>query len=224
VTSTTTTTTRPRRTRDARDAGARKLYAAEVVRTWRHLRTPRDRALLGVLTLAGLRVSEAVALDVGDVYLDDGAPIDAIRIRSSRAKTRSSRDVPVNRDLTEVLVWYRPSLDDDDLAAPLFTSRQVKAAGDRRLTVRQARRALVGGMRRAGLRRASPHSLRKTFADLANDAGVPLNVIQSLLGHRQLRSTQSYLQVDERQRVEGAGRIRLPFLSLLGPTADDGLA
>jgi integrase/recombinase XerC len=149
----------------------------------------RDGALLEVLYGAGLRVSECVGLDVGDVDGDRyGTPILHVR----HGKGDKARIVPVGakaKDALERWRTLRPTL------APGHGALFVSVSG-RRLTARSVQRMVKRWTLEAGIaQRATPHALRHSFATHLLDGGVDLRTIQELLGHASLASTQIYTRV-----------------------------
>jgi integrase/recombinase XerC len=166
---------------------ARRLSAAEDSR--HGVLRLRDASLLELLYATGLRVSEACALDTGDIDRDRyGVPMVLVR----RGKGNKSRQVPLGGAADRALVAYlaaRTSLSPADAA--LF----INAVG-RRLTPRSVQRmvkrwTIAGGVHAD----ATPHGLRHTFATHLLDEGVDLRSIQELLGHASLASTQIYTKV-----------------------------
>lgn len=159
------------------------LSRAEVARFFGAIRRLKYRALLMTLYAAGLRVSEVVALRAQD--------IDSQRmvIRVCQGKGMKDRYVMLSARLLEVLreYWkaYRPS-------AWLFFGKDRQRPLDRG-TVNHACAVIA---RRAGLsKRISPHTLRHTFATHLLEAGTDIRTIQTLLGHRSLRTTALYTYV-----------------------------
>jgi integrase/recombinase XerC len=149
----------------------------------------RDVALLELLYGTGLRVSEACALDTGDVDRDRyGVPMLIVR----RGKGGKSRQVPIGGAADRALVAYLPAR--TTLAASgaaLFVN-----AGGRRLTPRSVQRVVKRWTIAGGVHAdATPHSLRHSFATHLLDEGVDLRAIQDLLGHASLGSTQIYTKV-----------------------------
>jgi integrase/recombinase XerC len=147
----------------------------------------RDRALLEVLYGAGLRVSEAVGLDVDDLMHDGAGLLVTVR----RAKGGKSRTVPLGDQAATALdAWLavRRSL---ATGTALFVG-----AGGQRLTTRSVQRQ-VQRWRTAGgvMQPATPHALRHSYATHLLDGGVDLRSIQELLGHASLASTQIYTKV-----------------------------
>ena len=149
----------------------------------------RDRALLETLYASGLRVAELVGLDLVDLDLGAGF----MRVVG---KGRKTRDVPIHRRGVRVLERYlaagRPALlgDRPDEGA-LFLNRRGG-----RLTDRSVRRSLDAAVLRAATARSvHPHMLRHSFATHLLGSGVDLRVIQELLGHESVGTTQIYTHV-----------------------------
>jgi integrase/recombinase XerD len=150
----------------------------------------RDRALLEVLYAAGLRISEAVGLDREDLSVD-GAFVRVI------GKGDEERLVPVGDVALDWLDRWMRGPRDALLAlghvapargGPLFL-------GDRggRLARQQAWAAVKRAARRAGLAdRVSPHTLRHSFATHLLEGGADLRIVQELLGHASISTTQLY--------------------------------
>ena len=158
-------------------------------------RALRDRALLETLYAAGLRVSEATALDVDDVDLEDGAV---------RAFGKGSRErlVPLGRSarqgLESWLVRGRPSLAGPRSGPALF----LNARGTR-LTRQGCWKILRHHARHAGLEAdVSPHVLRHSFATHLIAGGADIRSVQELLGHASLATTQVYTKVTQERLRE----------------------
>ncbi len=160
----------------------------------------RDTAMLEVLYGAGLRISELIALDVDDVDLDEGVVV----VRSG--KGGKGRVVPLGsaarKALDEYLVQSRPELlrraaGRADAAALFLNSR------GRRLGRQGCWKVLKQHARTAGLGPVvSPHTLRHSFATHMLDAGADIRVVQELLGHSSLATTQVYTLVSDRHLHE----------------------
>jgi integrase/recombinase XerD len=148
----------------------------------------RDRAVLELLYGAGLRVSELTGLDVDDVDLEGGA----VRVVGKGGK---EREVPVGRYARDAVNAYltrvRPGFASARTRGALF----LNARGGR-LTRQSCSRLLAGYARRAGLdRRVSPHDLRHSFATHLLEGGADVRVVQELLGHASVATTQIYTLV-----------------------------
>jgi integrase/recombinase XerC len=149
----------------------------------------RNRAILETLYSAGLRVGELVGIDVGDVDFDKGL----VRVLGKGNKERLS---PVgNKALSRIRAYLdlrrQGKTTDDAGHEPLFLNR---LGG--RLTARSVARLLDKAIRQLGLMRpVTPHGLRHTFATHMLDAGADLRMVQELLGHASLTTTQRYTHV-----------------------------
>lgn len=150
----------------------------------------RDRALLELLYAAGLRVSEAIGLDREDLSVDGGF----VRVIGKGDKERL---VPIGEVALDALgVWMRdarPSLLAIGHVAPLRGGPLFLGPRGRRLARQQAWAAVIGAASRAGLGgRVSPHTLRHSFATHLLEGGADLRVVQELLGHASISTTQLY--------------------------------
>ena len=154
----------------------------------------RDRALVLLLYGAGLRVGEALALDRRDLG-PDPARLRSLLIRGKGGKERVVPVLPVVAASLAAYVARCPHLLLAD--GPLF--RGVRGG---RLDAGIVRRTLADLRRLLGLpESATPHALRHSFATHLLTAGADLRVIQELLGHASLSTTQGYTAVDsERMR------------------------
>lgn len=155
----------------------------------------RDQALFEVLYGAGLRISEACNLDLGDLIRDGEGLV--LNVRSG--KGRKDRRVPIGQAASTALDAYirqRSGL----LAQAKGLSADVAAlfisARGKRLDPRVARRCLARREVLTGVKAVSPHALRHSFATHLLGEGADLRSIQELLGHASLRTTQRYAQVD----------------------------
>jgi integrase/recombinase XerD len=154
----------------------------------------RDRALLELLYAAGLRISEALRLDADDVSLDGGF----VRVIGKGDKERL---VPIGEVAVAWLARYTRDPRPAWLAAappggwsrggPIFLT-----AGGRRLARQQAWKAVKSAARLAGLDdRVTPHTLRHSFATHLLEGGADLRIVQELLGHASISTTQIYTHV-----------------------------
>ena len=153
----------------------------------------RDRALLELLYASGLRVSEVVNLDREQVNFNMN------EIQVHRGKGTKDRMVligkPAARALTDYLGYGRPELLGEKSGNALFLGLRGE-----RLIERMVQKILEKYSRAAGIgRRIHPHILRHTFATHMLDGGANLRVVQELLGHADLSSTQIYTQVSKNQ-------------------------
>jgi len=176
-------------------------------------RVLRDRALLEFLYGTGARISEATGLDLDDLRLttQTGQPERDNPTVALNGKGGKQRFVPVGsyaaRALEAYLVRGRPVL------AP-HASRAVPAvflnARGGRLTRQGAWGVLVQAADRCGLAGISPHTLRHSFATHLLDGGADIRVVQELLGHASVATTQVYtlVTVDKLREVYAAAHPR----------------
>lgn len=148
----------------------------------------RDRALLEVLYGTGARISEAVGLDVDDLDLTDGT----VKLRGKGGKERL---VPLGSYAAEaVQAWLirgRPEHAGGAGGPAVF----LNSRGGR-LSRQSAWAVLVKAADRAGVTRdVSPHTLRHSFATHLLDGGADVRVVQELLGHASVTTTQVYTLV-----------------------------
>ncbi len=151
----------------------------------------RDRALLEVLYGTGARISEAVGLDVDDV--DVAGEDDTVLLAGKGGKERI---VPIGsyaRDaVSAYLVRGRPALSAEGKGTPALF---LNARGGR-LSRQSAWAVLVKAADRAGVTKdVSPHTLRHSFATHLLDGGADVRVVQELLGHASVTTTQVYTLV-----------------------------
>jgi integrase/recombinase XerD len=149
----------------------------------------RDRAVLETLYGAGLRVSELVGLDVDDVDLEEGS----VRALGKGGK---ERDVPLGRYARDAITAYltrvRPGLATPRSRSALFLNR--RSGG--RLTRQGITGILQQHASAAGIaKRVSPHTLRHSFATHLLEGGADVRVVQELLGHASVATTQVYTLV-----------------------------
>jgi len=152
----------------------------------------RDRAILELLYSSGLRVSELSGLNTDDLNIRETL----IKIRG---KGRKERIVPVGSKAIDAVKSYlieRMLLKSKDRA--LFLNRRRTRLTDRsvrRIVVKYARALAMNG-------KIGPHTLRHSFASHLLQGGADLRVIQELLGHSSLSTTQKYTHLDIRHLMD----------------------
>ena len=156
----------------------------------------RNVAIIAVGVYTGLRVSELVGLDRADVDLDE------LLLRVRHGKGDKDREIPLHRRAAAELERYLSARDDSNPAVFL-------ARGGRRLSARAVHDLVVAVAKRAGVtKRISPHKLRHTFATsfLDHNPG-DIRVLQELLGHVRLDTTEIYTHVSHPRRRQDVDRI-----------------
>jgi integrase/recombinase XerD len=154
----------------------------------------RDRAMLELLYACGLRVSELVGLTAEQVNLPQGV----VRLVG---KGNKERLVPLGEEAIDWLQRYidesRPALAGEASARHLFITRRGKGMTRQAFWYRLRHYALKSGVNKP----LSPHTLRHAFATHLLNHGADLRVVQMLLGHSDLSTTQIYTHV-ARERLK----------------------
>ncbi len=148
----------------------------------------RDRAILEILYGCGLRVSEAVGLRISHVYLDESF----VRVVG---KGNKERIVPMG----EVAVWAvrnylaaRPEPYGPEFGDTLFLNRFGKSLSRVSMFTIVKRQAMLAGIRKE----ISPHTFRHSFATHLIENGADLRVVQEMLGHESITTTEIYTHID----------------------------
>lgn len=161
----------------------------------------RNRAMVIFALNTGLRVSEFTGLNVGDVF--NGHIKKELRVRKEIAKGKRERIIPLNEKarqaIGELLDFSEERGYKLEKDAPLFVSRRGK-----RITSRQVENIVKRLREDSEIDiNMTPHTLRHSFATRLRKKGADLRVIQTLLGHKNLATTQIYTWVD-REDLEKA--------------------
>ncbi len=152
----------------------------------------RDRAFIELLYASGLRVSELVGLDIEQIDINTRE----IRVWGKGSKERM---VLMGEPAAEALRNYiengRPALLGDKKSHAMFLNREGNRLSERTVQVRLQKHANAAGIGK----RVYPHMVRHTFATHLLDGGADLRVVQELLGHASLTTTQVYTHVSKSQ-------------------------
>ena len=152
----------------------------------------RDRAMLELLYASGLRVSEIVSLDLGSVNIEARD----IRVWGKGSKERM---VLIGKPAASALIMYlregRRQLLGNSRTEALFINRYGKRLSERFLQKAISKYAIEAGLDK----RVFPHMVRHSFATHLLDGGADLRVVQELLGHANLSTTQIYTHVTQSQ-------------------------
>ncbi|MCY3868664.1 MAG: tyrosine-type recombinase/integrase [Gemmatimonadetes bacterium] len=157
----------------------------------------RDRALIAVLSMCGLRVSEACSLTVDNIHWSTDTP--SLRFADKRGKERV---VPMNSEVQDVLrEWLesRRFSDSEYVICNLRNGQQLS-----RKTVWAALKTCA---QRAGIRHVHPHMLRHTFGTDLADRDVPVERIKDLMGHASIETASIYISISEEQKRRSVDRI-----------------
>jgi len=155
----------------------------------------RDRAILELFYASGIRLSELVGIDADDLSLED-------RMLRVRGKGKKERLVPFGRRAVASLDAYfrvRPTL----LGGNSGERAVFLNYRGQRISPRSVERMVAKYVRQSLLRRGvGPHALRHSFASHLLGRGADLRVIQELLGHASLATTQKYTHLNVRQLLQ----------------------
>ena len=188
--------------------GTRPLNNAEihaVAKSFEGTFAIRNRALFMLGVSIGGRIDELLSLRVGDVY-QNGTPVTDVLYDKSIVKGgETSRAVPLNADgreaVEKIIAWHIKKFGEfgevnPDL--PLFVSRVKNADGTpKRMTTQAGSDALMAAFQRAGLNgKLGTHSMRKSFAQRLYSQTNDIFVVQEMLGHKNVATTQKYLGVN----------------------------
>ena len=171
----------------------------------------RDRAMLLCTVYGGMRIGEVSALTIGHVLNEDGTIRDEVRLASSETKGDKGRTVMLPKRLQQELRTYlacRFGADnltyvaETDMSRALFYTQKESRRG---FTANTAAQHFGKLYKEAGIAGASSHSGRRTFLTNLAHKGVGVRVLMALAGHKNLATTQKYLDCNEevmREAVE----------------------
>lgn len=162
----------------------------------------RDRAMLELLYASGLRVSELVTVKVNEVSTQDGV----VRVTGKGSKTRL---VPMGQEaaswIDKYLKYARPDILQKKLCDALFVTNRADMMSRQAFWYLIKRYALMAGINKP----ISPHVLRHAFATHLLNHGADLRVVQMLLGHSDISTTQIYTHV-ARERLKQLHSVHHP--------------
>lgn len=159
----------------------------------------RNRSIILLTHWAAMRIGEVASLRVGDVVARNGTIRTEIRLDAARTKGKHARTVYLNDKLRRELAVYVKSLGDaPPTDAPLFATQ--KRTGFSANSLCQTVNVIYA---RAGMEGATSHSGRRTLITTLAQKGVAVRVLAEIAGHRDIRVTQAYIDVNE-QMVRAA--------------------
>ena len=181
----------------------------------------RNRGLFMLGVSTGGRISELLSLSIGDVYQNQKPVTDLLYNKSIVKGGEVSRAVPVNvdgRDAIDALIdWHWEKYSTLAPTRPLFPSRNKN--GTVAMNRQTAHEMLKAAFMTAGLNgKLATHSLRKSFAQRVYEQSGDIYLVQELLGHRNVATTQKYIGVNyatAREAVEGMALGAEPYRTAL---------
>ena len=149
-------------------------------------KNPKHKLLISFLYSSGLRVSEAVSIKIDDLDLNERMGI----VRAGKGK--KDRNIILSESLVNDLKSYLGKRKDDN--------PHVFDIKDRHISIRQAQRIVSDAAKKSGIKkRVFCHALRSSFATHLLESGTDIRIIQELLGHSDLSTTQRYTKVSREQ-------------------------
>jgi integrase/recombinase XerD len=175
--------------KQARTLNAEQLQQLlDFVQTTKH--AARNRAMLLMTHLAGMRVGEVAAVLLSDVLANDGTVREEIYLAAAQTKGAEGRTVLLNARLREELSSFIRTVRVRNPKQPLFATQ--RSAG---FTPNSLTQVINGIYRNAGLYGCSSHSGRRGFLTNLAERGISVRVLMALAGHRNLSTTQRYLDL-----------------------------
>lgn len=162
------------------------------------LNKKRDLAIVKLFLYAGLRVSELVELNLEDINYED-------KSIKFYGKGNKERYVPLHSDTIEAIKDYLPERNkietkNDDAQKALFLSTRGNRISARSIQLFVKKYAKMAGIKNAS--KITPHKLRHTFATILYHNTKDIKVLQELLGHSNISTTQIYTHTDQKQKKE----------------------
>ena len=154
----------------------------------------RDRAIVLVSHLAGLRAKEIAALTIGDVLADDGTIREEFTLTPQQTKGSKSRRVFLCAKLRKELGVYVKTLGLQKQDTHLFSTQKSQAFSANTLC-----QLLIEIYRNCGIAGATSHSGRRTFITNLAAKGVSVRVLAELAAHASISTTQRYIDVNDEQ-------------------------
>ena len=154
---------------------------------------------------AGLRRAEAAALDVDDIDRETGA----LTVRCGKGR-KDRVTYLTNGAHKAVIAWIEHRGGDD---GPLFVPvRKDGVATFRRMTSQSVYMRLTRHSRKAGVDTFSPHDLRRSYCSDLLDAGADVSLVQRLMGHANVSTTQRYDRRPEQSKQRAAALLHVPYV------------
>ena len=152
----------------------------------------RNRAMVLLCYYLGLRVCELAALRVEDCFNEQGEVNEVVYLTHRQTKGNKGRRVFLNKKARQVLIRYRRSTVSVLQRGYLFKTQKSKRFNTNALT-----QLLKRLYERVGIVGASSHSMRRTYITKLASCGVSVKVIAELVGHRNIATTQRYIDVND---------------------------
>ncbi len=150
----------------------------------------RNRAIILLTHLAGMRIGEVAAVRICDIVASDGTVRDEINLTAAQTKGNRSRSVLLNERVQAELAAYIRTVRVRDPKQALFNTQRSAA-----FTANSLTQVVNGIYRNAGFDGASSHSGRRGFLTNLAEKGVSVRVMMALAGHSNMATTQRYIDL-----------------------------
>ena len=150
----------------------------------------RNRAIILLTHLAGMRIGEVAAVRICDVVASDGTVRDEINLSAAQTKGNRSRSVLLNERVQSELAAYIRTVRVRDVKQALFSTQRSAA-----FTANSLTQVVNGIYRNAGFAGASSHSGRRGILTNLAEKGVSVRVMMALAGHANMATTQRYIDL-----------------------------
>ncbi len=150
----------------------------------------RNRAILLLTHLAGMRIGEVAAVRVCDLLASDGTVRDEINLSASQTKGKKSRSVLLNERMQGEIAAYLRTVRVRDAKQAVFSTQRSAA-----FTANSLTQVVNGIYKHAGFDGASSHSGRRGFLTNLAEKGVSVRVMMALAGHSNMATTQRYIDL-----------------------------
>ena len=159
----------------------------------------RNRIIILLSFYAGLRAKEIAELTIGDIYSENGEVNRTVLLLAQQTKGQQSRAFVINSKLASVLLSYKKAVTSCARNAPLIKSQKNSA-----FSANSMCQLMCRIYKDSGITGASSHSGRRTFITNLANKGVSARVLMELAGHRNLATTQRYIDVNDELLFDAA--------------------
>lgn len=157
----------------------------------------RNRMMILMSHLGGMRVGEIAAVKIGDVLTSNGIVRNEIHLEAEQTKGKKGRIVTISNRLRTEIATYIQSLKHPSPDKPLIYSQKSRHGFSANSLAQEFKTIYA----RAGIDGASSHSGRRTFITRLANKGVGVRVLMALAGHSNIATTQHYIDINDDMKV-----------------------
>jgi len=156
----------------------------------------RNRLMILMSHLAGMRVGEIAAVKIGDVLNGTGQVLDEIKLKAEQTKGAKARTVFLCEKLKREIATYIKQIKRPDANKPLIYSQKSRDGFSANSLAQEFKKIY----QRAGIDGATSHSGRRTFITTLANKGISVRVLAALAGHKSISTTQVYIDVNDEMK------------------------